>query len=153
MKLRVVCIGKARRGDPHDALVADYAGRIGRYLPFELEIAGEAQGDDALARREEAALIRRRLRPRDSVVLLDERGEAQTSVGLAQRLAGAERAGGRDLAFVLGGPSGFDPSLRETAAWSLSLSKLTLPHLLARVVLVEQLYRALTLLRGEPYHK
>ena len=116
-------------------------------------MAGEARGDDAAARRAEADLLRRRLRDRDLVVALDERGEAPTSEGLAARLREAERSGGRDLAFLVGGPGGLDPSLLADASWKLSLSRLTLPHQLARLVLVEQLYRALTILRGEPYHK
>ena len=148
-----MCIGKARRGAPEEALVEEYAGLIGRYVPFEIVVASEARGDDAAARREEAERIRAKLRPRDSVVLLDERGEELASPAFAARLAAAERSGGRDLAFVLGGASGFDDSLRAQAAFSLALSRFTLPHLLARVVLVEQLYRALTILRGEPYHK
>lgn len=131
----------------------EYAGRVARQIPFELVVAAEASGDDEPARRKEAEALRRRLRDRDLVVALDERGEALTSEGLAARLRQAERSGGRDVAFVVGGPSGLDPSLLRAAAWKLSLSRLTLPHQLARLILVEQIYRALTILRGEPYHK
>ncbi|HUB10138.1 MAG TPA: 23S rRNA (pseudouridine(1915)-N(3))-methyltransferase RlmH [Myxococcales bacterium] len=152
MKVRVLSIGKDRKGR-FEPLIQDYAGRLSRQLTFELVVAGEARGDDAAARRAEADLLRRRLRDRDLVVALDERGEAPTSEGLAARLREAERSGGRDLAFLVGGPGGLDPSLLADASWKLSLSRLTLPHQLARLVLVEQLYRALTILRGEPYHK
>ncbi len=152
MRLRVVAIGKDRKGLLAPA-AADYAARIARRLPFEVVIAGEAQGEDATARRAEASLLRRALRPREAVVVLDERGEELTSRELAARMATAERSGGRDLAFVLGGPSGLDPALRAEAAWALALSRFTLPHQLARLVLLEQLYRAVSLLRGEPYHK
>lgn len=152
MRVRVLSIGKDRKGR-FEPLAEEYAGRIGRMLPFEVVVAGEARGDDAAARAAEAELLRRRLRERDIVVALDERGEQLTSEGLAGRLREAERAGGRDLAFVLGGPSGLDPALLRGCAHRLSLSRMTLPHQLARVVLLEQIYRALTILRGEPYHK
>jgi 23S rRNA (pseudouridine1915-N3)-methyltransferase len=152
VKLRVVAIGKDRKGRVEPA-IQDYAGRIEAMQPFELVVAGEAQGDDETARRAEAKLLRGKLRPRDLVVALDERGEQLTSEGLAARIQRVERSGGRDLAFVVGGPSGLEPALREESAWTLALSKLTLPHQLARLVLVEQLYRALTILRGQPYHK
>ncbi len=152
MKLRVVAIGKDRKGRIEPAIL-DYSARIEAMQPFELVVAGEAQGDDEAARRAEAKLLRGKLRERDLVVALDERGEQLASEGLAARLQRVERSGGRDLAFVIGGPSGLEPALRDQAAWILALSKLTLPHQLARLVLVEQLYRALTILRGQPYHK
>jgi 23S rRNA (pseudouridine1915-N3)-methyltransferase len=152
LKLRVVAIGKDRKGRVEPA-IQDYAARIEALQPFELVVAGEAQGDDEAARRAEAKLLQRKLGPRDLVVLCDERGEQLTSPELASRIQRVERSGGRDLAFVIGGPSGLDPALRPDAAWTLGLSKLTLPHQLARLVLVEQLYRALTILRGQPYHK
>jgi 23S rRNA (pseudouridine1915-N3)-methyltransferase len=173
VKIRIVAIGKDRKGRFEPA-IQDYATRIAALQPFELVVAGEAQGDDEAARRAEAKLLRGKLRPRDLVVALDERGEQLTSEGLAGRIQRVERSGGRDLAFVIGGPSGLEPALRSEeagfagrraeadgggrsigseAAWTLALSKLTLPHQLARLVLVEQLYRALTILRGLPYHK
>lgn len=152
MKLRVLSIGKDRQ-KLHEPIVQEYAARIDRYQPFAMEVVGESQGDDAAARLAEAALLRRRLRVRDVAVALDERGETLTSPGLAARIQEMERSGGRDVAFLLGGASGLDPTLRAECGWALSLSRLTLPHQLARLVLVEQLYRALTILRGEPYHK
>ena len=173
MKLRVVVIGRDRKGRFEPA-IQDYATRIAAMQPFELVVAGEAQGDDEAARRAEAELLRAKLRPRDLVVLLDERGEELTSEALASRIQRVERSGGRDLAFVIGGPSGLDSELRSEeagfagrrakadaggrsigseASWTIALSRLTLPHQLARLVLVEQLYRALTILRGQPYHK
>jgi 23S rRNA (pseudouridine1915-N3)-methyltransferase len=152
LKLRVVAIGKDRTGRLEPA-IQDYASRVEALHPFELVVAGEAQGDDQTARRAEATLLRGKLRPKDLVVLLDERGEQLTSVELAQRIQRVERAGGRDLAFVIGGPSGLDPGLLKEVAWTFALSKLTLPHQLARLVLLEQIYRALTILRGLPYHK
>ncbi len=152
LKIRVVSIGKDRKGR-FEPLVQEYAGRLTRQLTFELVVAGEARGDDEAARRGEAEALRRQVRERDIVVALDERGETLTSEAFAARLGEAQRSGGRDLAFLVGGPGGLDPGLAREAAWRLSLSRMTLPHQLARLVLLEQLYRALTILRGEPYHK
>jgi 23S rRNA (pseudouridine1915-N3)-methyltransferase len=134
-------------------LVADYGERISRYLDFESELVGQPEGEGVAARRSEAAALRGRIRRHDWVVALDERGELLSSHELASRIQQVERSGGRDLAFLIGGPTGLDPDLRASADWSLSLSRLTFPHSIARLLLVEQLYRSLTLLRGEPYDK
>jgi len=152
LKWRILCIGKDRKGG-YAPLIADYLARLQRTRNVTLEVVAEASGDDARARAAEADALRRRLRERESIVVLDEGGLELTSTGLAERLAKAERAAGRDLCFILGGASGLDPALKREADWRLSLSRMTLPHLLARLVLLEQLYRAETILRGEPYSK
>jgi 23S rRNA (pseudouridine1915-N3)-methyltransferase len=152
VRIRVLWIGRKGRG-PLDTLISEYAERISRYLPFESVLVGPSQGEDAVARRAEAAALTRRIERHDRVVALDERGDGVTSEELAARIQKVERSGGRDLAFLIGGPSGLDPELTAGADWSLALSRLTLPHGLARLLLVEQLYRSMTLLRGEPYHK
>ena len=90
--------------------------------------------------------------PTDWLVALDERGKQLDSVELSTWIAKAQGAA-KDLLFVIGGDEGHDPAVPAAAQLTLSLSKLTLPHRLARLVLVEQLYRSFTLLRGEPYHK
>ncbi len=90
--------------------------------------------------------------PRDSLIALDERGEMLSSVELS-RLVGTSQNRSRDLLFAVGGDEGLSSAVRDRAQNVLSLSRLTLPHRLARLVLVEQLYRAFTLLRGEPYHR
>lgn len=105
---------------------------------------------DAKAAEAEAILSKRK--PQDWVVALDERGSLLDSVELS-RYVGKAQTGARDLLFVIGGDEGLDESVRGAANLTLSLSKMTLPHRLARVVLVEQLYRAFTILKGEPYHK
>ncbi len=124
-----------------------------RYLPADAIVAGEARGEDATARKLEAAQLRKKLPAASRWVALDERGESLGSRELAQRFSAEARRGTRSLCFVVGGPSGLDPQLAAEAAWSLSLSRFTLPHQLARVVLLEQLYRAQTILKGEPYSK
>lgn len=152
MRWRILCIGRDRKG-LYAPLTADYLARLQRTRQVSLEVVAEASGDDARARATEAEALRRKLREREMVVALDEGGLELTSNGLAERLGKAERASGRDLCFLLGGASGLDAALKREADWILSLSRLTLPHLLARLVLLEQLYRCETILRGEPYSK
>jgi 23S rRNA (pseudouridine1915-N3)-methyltransferase len=152
LKWRILCIGRDRKGG-YAPLVADYLARLQRTRNVTLEIVAEAAGDDAHARATEAKALRGRVRERELMVALDEEGLEFSSAGLAARLAKAERGGNHDLCFILGGASGLDPALKREAAWLLSLSRLTLPHLMARLVLLEQLYRSETILRGEPYSK
>lgn len=106
---------------------------------------GEAKGAEA-----DAILAKRK--PQDWLVALDERGSLLDSVELS-RYVGKAQTGAKDLLFIIGGDEGLDPRVRDAANLTLSLSKMTLPHRLARVVLIEQLYRAFTILKGEPYHK
>ena len=153
MRVRVVAVGRDRSGLFAPA-VEEYAKRLSRYARFELVEVPEARkhAGTARARDEEAEAVLARLDPRERVVLLDERGAEPTSPELAARL-GRWLAGGKDLAFVLGGSDGHGAAVVARADERLALSRLTLAHRLARVVLVEQLYRAFTILRGEPYHK
>jgi 23S rRNA (pseudouridine1915-N3)-methyltransferase len=104
------------------------------------------------ARDEEAASLLDRIADGERVVLLDERGKEGTSLDFARRVASWVE-GARDVTLVIGGSDGHGDAIRARAAETLGLSRLTLAHRLARLVLVEQLYRAFTILRGEPYHK
>lgn len=145
-----------RLPDWMNAGFAEYVKRMPRELPLELvEIKPEPRTTGksveammaAEARRIEAALP-----PRCRRVALDERGENLDSRALAERL-GRWQAQGDDVAFLIGGPDGLDPLLKQSAAERLRLSSLTLPHGLARVVLAEALYRAHSLRVGHPYHR
>jgi 23S rRNA (pseudouridine1915-N3)-methyltransferase len=153
VRVRLLAVGKDRSG-LYAPAVAEYVARLSRQLRFELVELPEARkhADTPRAREEEGATILARLDPRDHVVALDERGKEYGSVELARRLEGWLGAG-RDLAFVIGGADGLAAPVLERAAEKLALSRLTLAHRLARLVLVEQLYRAMTIVRGEPYHK
>ncbi len=153
MRLRLVAVGKDRSG-LYAPAVAEYAQRLGRYVRFELVELPEAKkhAGTPQAREEEAATILGRLGPRERVVALDERGEEPTSVELARRVERWMNLG-QDVALVIGGADGLAPAVLARAQERLALSRLTLAHRLARLVLVEQLYRAFTLVRGEPYHK
>lgn len=146
LKVRVASIGKDRSGLFAPG-VAEYAQRLLHYARFSLVELPEGRTREAEAK----ALLAKRA-SRERLVALDERGKALDSRELAELLARAQRDG-TDLLFVLGGDEGLDESVRRAADTVLSLSRLTLPHRLARLVLVEQLYRAFTILRGEPYHK
>ncbi|MFO0584885.1 MAG: 23S rRNA (pseudouridine(1915)-N(3))-methyltransferase RlmH [Anaeromyxobacter sp.] len=153
MRLRVVAVGKDRSG-LYAPAVEEYTKRLGRYARFELVEVPEARkhAGTAQAREEEAGSVMAKLDPRERVVLLDERGDEPTSVELARRME-KWLAGGKDLVFVLGGSDGHGAAVVARANEKLALSRMTLAHRLARVVLLEQLYRAFTIVRGEPYHK
>jgi 23S rRNA (pseudouridine1915-N3)-methyltransferase len=132
----------------------DYVRRVGKYLKIrdaEVREASRAPGEEAQC-AEEAERLRRHLRPGTTVVALARGGEGWSSEQLARRLE-RWRLDARPVAFVIGGSRGLAPDLMVSAAARWSLGPLTLPHELARVVVVEQLYRGLTILRGEPYHK
>jgi 23S rRNA (pseudouridine1915-N3)-methyltransferase len=139
--IRILAVGRVK--DPsYAALIDAYARRIRPWADLaiaELKDRGPAR---------EAAAMTAQLRDGEHVVALDERGAARTSRGLAGLLASHGA-----LAFLLGGPDGLGPAARERADLTLSLSPLTLPHELARLVLVEQLYRGLAINRGHRYHR
>lgn len=146
MKLKVISIGKDRSGLFAPG-VAEYLERLTHYCKPSLVELPESKN---LSAEGEATLSK--LSDRDVLIALDERGKLLTSVELSQFIAKQQQTG-RDLCFAIGGDEGLAPQVREKATLLLSLSKMTLPHRLARLVLMEQLYRACTLLRGEPYHK
>lgn len=146
MRLRIIAAGKVK--EPHlRAIVNDYLGRVGRYLSIdEREIP---QGRDAKALR----AIQRAIPDRFEVWALDATGKEPKSTELAKWLERRMEQGVKGIAFVIGGADGLPPQIVEGATLRLSLSRLTLPHRLARLVLAEQLYRAMTIIRGEPYNK
>ena len=133
-----------------------YVTRIGHYVPFELREIPELKGVAALTRGQikerEGELILRQLRPADEVILLDEHGREYRSLEFADWLGRRMAGSGRDLVFVIGGAYGFSDAVYARAAGKVSLSKMTYSHQLVRTIFAEQLYRAFTILRGEPYH-
>lgn len=153
MRARLIAAG-TRLPDWINEGYADYARRLGRGLRLELvEIPVRRSGADlARAIAAEEAAMRAAIAERDYVVALAVGGRALSTPELARWLA-ARRSDGRDLAFLIGGPDGLAPSLTECADFRWSLSPLTWPHGLVRVMLAEQLYRADSLLRGHPYHR
>ena len=154
MRLRLLAVGTRQPGWV-DAATREYLRRLRAPWRCELvEIEAATRGargaDDAV--RREGGRVLAALRDRERVVLLDENGKSLDTRGLAARLAAlADRS--PDLALLIGGPDGHAPAVRARAAESWALSRLTLPHGLARVLVAEQLYRAQTVLLGHPYHR
>lgn len=153
MRLRLLSVGRDRSG-LYAPAVDEYAGRISRYVKFQVEEVPEARrhAGTPRARDEEGEALLARIRDGERVVLLDERGKEHESLAFARRVA-AWVEGGKDVTLVIGGSDGHGEAVRARAQETLCLSRLTLAHRLARLVLLEQIYRAFTILRGEPYHK
>lgn len=155
MKLLVVAVGERM---PHwvDEGFADYARRFPRQARLALaEVRPEKRGPTrtvAQALAGEAKRIGAALPPGCRRVVLDERGRDLTTAALARLLEGW-LGEGRDCAFLVGGPDGLDPGLKRAGDLTLRLSSLTLPHAIVRIVLAEQLYRALSILDNHPYHR
>ncbi len=154
MKTTLLLVGKTV--NKHFAAgITDYADRIGHYMPFEIKVIPDLKNARALTkdqqRQREGESILKQLQASDTVVLLDEHGREQRSVELAQWLA-QRQATARRLVFIIGGPYGFSPEVYARADDQLSLSRLTFSHQMVRLVFTEALYRACTILKGEPYH-
>ncbi len=139
-RIRIIAIGKVRKSWLLDG-IALYRKRLPGLEITELR-------DGTLAREAEA--IRAVLRPEERLVVLTEEGGALDSLAFAEHLRGS---GSERLAFVIGGADGLDAGLKAQASWRLSLSPMTFPHEVARLLLLEQLYRACSILQGGPYHK
>ena len=151
MRISIVAVGKART---LAAGIEDYERRASRYWRFEsIEVAQGRGGGSAEIRRREADGIRARLLPRHLRVALTRTGRRFASLELAGWLERLSTGPERGAHFIVGGAFGLDAKLVEECDLSLSLSPFTLPHDLARLVMTEQLYRAGTILRNEPYHK
>ena len=155
MKIILLVVGKTT--DRHiQALTDTYAERIGHYIPFQTVVVPELRNTRALTpaqqKQQEAQGIRKALQPADYVVLLDEHGAERRSVDFAAWIEKRIAAGGHRLVFVVGGPYGFDAEIYALAAEKVSLSQMTFSHQMIRPLFTEQIYRAMTILRGEPYH-
>lgn len=151
LKLTVLSVGKDRSGLFAPG-VEEYAGRLQHYAKTELKELPEAKKSGAQAKAEEGEALLAKLGPKDVLVAMDERGKTLSTAELATWV-GKQQQSGRDLAFVIGGDDGLSDEVRARAGLVLSLSRFTLPHRLARLVLLEQLYRVFTVLRGESYHR
>lgn len=153
MKLNFVWIGKTK--DRHcAALTAEYLDRIKRFAGCEVrELKEQSGSDERRIIAAEGAKLLDAVAKDDFVVLLDERGREMTSPELAEFISAKQQAGIKHVAFVIGGFAGVSDEVKQRANFQLALSRMTLTHELARVLLAEQIYRAFTLLAGLPYHK
>ncbi|MGR3760938.1 23S rRNA (pseudouridine(1915)-N(3))-methyltransferase RlmH [Roseobacteraceae bacterium NS-SX3] len=155
MRLHICAVGRLRSG-PEKSLIDDYLTRFdraGRAMGLGPARVVEVEDKKNAGMAAEAALLRKAL-PKGAVICtLDERGKVITSPEFAERLAGWRDSGRQDLALIIGGADGIDPGLRAEADFSISFGKMVWPHMLIRVMLAEQIYRAATILAGSPYHR
>lgn len=152
MKCRVLWLGKTR-DTWIKAGVEEYAGRIRRYLPFAIEeLKDEKDAEAGEGRRREGERLLKQLSPQTVLVALDERGRQMDSVQFAGFIGKHRDSGTPELVFAVGGAYGFSDEVRNRAGLVLSLSAMTFTHQMVRPFLLEQLYRACTILNNEPYH-
>lgn len=154
MRIDIAAVGRLRKG-PEAALVSDYLDRFaktGRGLGFPTVGVIEVEDRRGGGMSAEAVLLGRAIPDGSALIMLDERGEQPTSPEFANKLAGF-RDQARDVCFVIGGADGLDPSLRGRADWQISFGRMVWPHMMVRVMLAEQLYRAASIHAGSPYHR
>ncbi len=155
MRISIVAVGRLRAG-PEKTLLDDYLTRFdrtGRSLGLGPARVIEVEDKKNAGMGAEAALLRKAL-PKGAVICtLDERGRMMSSPDFAKKLGGWRDAGRQDLALIIGGADGIDPNLRAEADFSISFGAMVWPHMMVRVMLAEQLYRAATILSGGPYHR
>ncbi len=154
MKLHLLVVGKTTSREL-DTLIADYVGRLSHYAQFQLLVIPELKNTKSLTeaqqKQREGELILQTVPATADMILLDEHGVEYRSLELAQWLQ-KRLSAGRDLWLVIGGPYGFSEAVYQRANGKLSISRLTFSHQMIRLLVVEQLYRAFTILRGENYH-
>jgi 23S rRNA (pseudouridine1915-N3)-methyltransferase len=154
MKTILILVGKTINKH-FVAGIEDYADRISHYMPFEIVTIPELRNTKNLSedqqKTSEGELILRQIQPSDTVVLLDEHGKEFRSIEYARWLQQRQQTA-RRLVFVIGGPYGFSDAVYSRANEKISLSKMTFSHQMVRLIFTEQLYRACTIIKGEPYH-
>ncbi len=154
MKICLLTVGKTDTGWVREGLET-YSSRLGRYVRFSVKEIPELKNASSLSKAQvkdkEGSLILASIGPKDMVILLDEHGKEYTSVEFAKEV---ERftASGKNIVFVIGGAYGFSDEVYNRSDGKVSLSKMTFPHQMVRTVFTEQLYRAFTIIKGEPYH-
>lgn len=155
MRIRIVVVGKTDGGYITDG-VSDYLKRISRYNPVELRVVPYLKNSKALTPEQqcqrEGEQVLAALNPASEVVILDERGDNYTSCEFARWVEARMQLGIKELTFVIGGAYGFSQAVRQRASATIALSRLTFSHQMVRLIFAEQLYRAFTIIRGEPYH-
>ncbi len=155
MTIKLLAIGKTDSASLQD-LIVEYEKRLRHYIKFELEIIPDIKNaknlSEAQQKEKEGELILKNLNATDVLVLLDEKGKQFGSVEFSDYLQKKMNSGIKQLVLVIGGPYGFSDAVYTKAQTKISLSKMTFSHQMVRLFLVEQLYRAFTILKNEPYH-
>ena len=154
MKITLLVVGKTTSAQV-ESLIQEYQKRLTHYIPFALQVIPELKNTKALTpdqqKQAEGELILRAVAQSADLVLLDEHGKEYRSIEFADYIQ-KKMSSGRDVVFVVGGPYGFSEAVYQRANGKISLSKMTFSHQMVRLFFVEQIYRAMTILRGEPYH-
>lgn len=155
MKICLLTVGKTDIGWVREGLET-YSSRLSHYVPFSVCEIPELKNTSALTRTQikerEGELILKAIKPTDRVILLDERGKEYRSVEFAEEIRRLSLAGGKDIVFVIGGAYGFSEAVYARSVGKISLSRMTFSHQIVRTIFAEQLYRAFTIIKGEPYH-
>ncbi len=155
MKITLLTVGKTDRDWVRQGLDI-YVSRLKHYIPFSIVEIPELKNVSALSKEQiktkEGELILKNIRNTDDVILLDERGKEHSSVELAGIIQDKINYGGRDIVYVIGGAYGFSDAVYSRANSKLSLSRMTFSHQMVRAIFAEQIYRAFTIMKGEPYH-
>ncbi|TRZ43638.1 23S rRNA (pseudouridine(1915)-N(3))-methyltransferase RlmH [Robertkochia solimangrovi] len=155
MQIKLLAIGKTDNKDL-EKLIDIYTDRLKHYIRFSLEIIPDLKNTKNLSEQQqkekEGELILRSMNPGDKLILLDERGKSLDSVQFSEYLQKHMNSGVRQVIFVIGGPYGFSEAVYQKAEGKLSLSKMTFSHQMIRLFITEQIYRAFTILKNEPYH-
>lgn len=155
MKITLLTVGRTDRDWVRQGLDI-YVSRLKHYVPFSLTEIPELKNVSALSKDQikskEGELILKNIRPTDDLILLDEHGKEYTSVELAKVIQEKISYTGKDMVFVIGGAYGFSPEVYSRANSKISLSRMTFSHQMVRAIFAEQLYRAFTIMKGEPYH-
>jgi len=155
MKITLLTVGKTDRDWVRQGLDI-YVSRLKHYIPFNIVEIPELKNVSALSREQikakEGELIMKNLRPVDDVILLDEKGKEYSSVEFARVLQDKISYTGKDIVFVIGGAYGFSDEVYRRAGSKISMSRMTFSHQMVRVIFAEQIYRAFTIMRNEPYH-
>lgn len=155
MNIKLIAVGKTDNPSLQQ-LISTYEKRLSYYINFELQLLPDIKNSKSLSEEQqkikEGEVILSNVENSHTLILLDERGKEFTSIGFADELQKKMNTGIKQLTFVIGGPYGFSQAMYERANSKLSLSKLTFSHQMIRLFFLEQLYRAFTILRNEPYH-
>lgn len=155
MKITLLAVGKTDKGWIREGLDT-YVSRLKHYVPFSITEIPELKNVSSLTKEQiklrEGELILKHVQQSDDLVLLDERGKEYSSMGMAALMQDKMSRGGKDIVFVIGGAYGFSDEVYRRAGSRISLSKMTFSHQMVRVIFTEQIYRAFTIMRGEPYH-
>ncbi|BAX80429.1 23S rRNA (pseudouridine(1915)-N(3))-methyltransferase RlmH [Labilibaculum antarcticum] len=155
MKIVLLVIGKTDKDFVRNG-IDEYQKRLVHYLPFEINIIPDIKNTKNLSenqqKQKEGDLILEKIKSGDTLILLDEGGKEFSSVGFSQFIEQKMIGGTKNLVFVIGGPYGFSDEVYLKAQGKLSLSKMTFSHQMIRMIFTEQLYRAMTIIKGEPYH-